>query len=446
MPNGKIWRFSYHIMNINIPKTDQKRIVVVGAGFGGLAFAQKMAKQNVQIVLIDKNNYHQFQPLFYQVAMAGLEPSAISFPLRKVFQKKKNVFIRVTKLEQIDMQKQEIRTSLGPLTYDALIISTGVDSNYFGNEELAQKTIPMKSVSEALYLRNRILTDYEKALVTPDYEERQGLIDIVIVGGGPTGVEVAGALAEMKQYILPKDYSELDNQEVDIYIVQGAACLLKGMSENASNGAAKFLKELGVKVKLNTRVVGYDGDFVSMNDGSKIRSKKVIWAAGVKGIKMEGLPEHFYNRSGRLLVDSQCKVLGANNIFAIGDVASMQSEDLPYGHPQLAQVALQQGKFLAKHLKSILDNKCEKSFIYKDLGSMATIGRNRAVVDLPRFKFKGFFAWMVWLFVHLFSILGVKNKVMVFINWIWNYFTYDQSLRLIIKAEEKNKKDTIKKD
>lgn len=430
-------------MTINIPNTDQKRIVVIGAGFGGLAFAQKMAKQNVQIVLIDKNNYHQFQPLFYQVAMAGLEPSAISFPLRKVFQKKKNVFIRVTELERVDAQKQEIHTSLGPLSYDALIIATGVDSNYFGNEELAQKTIPMKSVSEALYLRNRILTDYEKALVTQDYEERQGLIDIVIVGGGPTGVEVAGALAEMKKYILPKDYIELDNQEVDIYVVQGAACLLKGMSENASQGAARFLEELDVKVKLNTRVVGYDGEFVSMSDGTQIRSKKVIWAAGVKGRKITGLPEEYYNRSCRLLVDKQCKVIGSDHIFALGDTASMQSEELPYGHPQLAQVALQQGKFLAKHLLSIQNNKCEKTFKYNDLGSMATIGRNRAVVDLPRFKFKGFFAWLVWLFVHLFSILGVKNKVMVFINWIWNYFTYDQSLRLIIKAEDKDKKDVL---
>ena len=343
-------------MTINIPNTDQKRIVVVGAGFGGLAFAQKMAKQNVQLVLIDKNNYHQFQPLFYQVAMAGLEPSSISFPLRKLFQKKKNVFIRVTELEGIDLQNQEIQTELGPLSYDSLIISTGVDSNYFGNEELAQKTIPMKSVSEALYLRNQILTDYERALVTPDYDERQGLIDIVIVGGGPTGVEIAGALAEMKKYILPKDYSELDNQEVDIYVVQGAPCLLKGMSKNASQGAAKFLEELDVKVKLNTRVVGYDGEFVSMSDDTKIRSKKVIWAAGVKGRKIPGLSDEFYNRSCRLLIDPQCKVIGANNVFAVGDIASMQSDDLPYGHPQLAQVAIQQGKFLAKHLLSIQNN------------------------------------------------------------------------------------------
>ncbi len=427
-------------MTINIPSTDQKRIVVVGAGFGGLAFAQKMANQNVQLVLIDKNNYHQFQPLFYQVAMAGLEPSAISFPLRKLFQKKKNVFIRVTQLESVDIHKQIIKTSLGPLRYDALIISTGVDSNYFGNEELAQKTIPMKSVSEALYLRNQILSDYEKALVTTDYEERQGLIDMVIVGGGPTGVEVAGALAEMKRYILPKDYAELDNQEVDIYIVQGASCLLNGMSENASKGALKFLEEMDVKIKLNTRVVDYDGKFVSMNDGTKIRSNKVIWAAGVKGTSIAGLSDTCYNRSGRLLVDAQCKVIGIDNVFAVGDIAAMQTDDLPHGHPQLAQVAIQQGKFLAKHLLNIQNDICEKTFRYKDLGSMATIGRNRAVVDLPKFKFKGFFAWLVWLFVHLFSILGVKNKVMVFINWIWNYFTYDQSLRLIIKPNDKNKK------
>ncbi len=426
---------------INIPNTDQKRIVVVGAGFGGLAFAQKLAKQDVQVVLIDKNNYHQFQPLFYQVAMAGLEPSAISFPLRKVFQKKKNAFIRVTELLSVDTEKQEIETTLGPLRYDALIVSTGVVSNYFGNKELAKKTIPMKSVAQALHLRNRILADFEEALVTPDYEDRQGLIDIVIVGGGPTGVEVAGALAEMKEYILPKEYIELDSNEVDIYVVQGATCLLKGMSKNASDGAEKFLKELGVKVLLDTRVVSYDGECVSMSDGSRIRSKKVIWAAGVKGRKIKGLSDEFYNRSFRLIIDQQCKVVGTNNVFALGDAAAMQTDDLPRGHPQLAQVALQQGKFLAKHLVDILNNDCDKSFAYKNLGSMATIGRNRAVVDLPRFKFKGFFAWMVWLFVHLFSILGVKNKVMVFINWMWNYLTYDQSLRLIIKAEDRSNID-----
>lgn len=422
-------------MSINIPESKQKRIVIIGAGFAGLAFAQKMAKQDMQVVLIDKNNYHQFQPLFYQVAMAGLEPSAISFPLRKVFQRKKNVFIRITELIEVRPEAQEIETGLGPLSYDALVIATGVNSNYFGNEELAQKTIPMKSVSEALYLRNAILKDYEKALVTTDYDERQGLIDIVIVGGGPTGVEVAGALAEMKKYILPKDYPELDNQEVDIYLVQGADCLLKGMSENASNGALTFLENLGVEVKLNTRVTGYDGEFVTMHNGERIRSKKVIWAAGVKGVEIPGLSQNCYNRSCRLLVDEQCKLDDANNIFAIGDIASMQTEELPYGHPQLAQVAIQQGNFLAANLNQILEGKSDKKFKYKDLGSMATIGRNRAVVDLPRFKFKGFFAWLVWLFVHLFSILGVKNKLMVFINWIWNYFTYDQSLRLIIKPK-----------
>ena len=283
----------------------------------------------------------------------------------------------------------------------------------------------MKSVAEALYLRNQILEDYEKAIVTTDYELRQGLIDIVIVGGGPTGVEVAGALAEMKKYILPKEYLELDNQEVDIYVIQGASCLLKGMSENASQGAEKFLKELGIKVKLNSRVVGYDGTFVKMDDGTSIRSNKVIWAAGVTGKKITGLKDDHYNRANRIIVDNQCKVIGSDNVFALGDTACMQTDETPHGHPQLAQVALQQGKFLAKNLFQILDNSCAKTFSYKDLGSMATIGRNKAVVDFPRLKFKGFFAWAVWLFVHLFSILGVKNKILVFINWIWGYFSYD---------------------
>jgi len=422
-------------MSINIPDTKKKRIVIIGAGFAGLAFTKKMAKQDVQVVLIDKNNYHQFQPLFYQVAMAGLEPSSISFPLRKLFQRKKNVFIRITAVLEVRHEKKEVLTELGSVSYDALVIATGTKSNYFGNEELAQKTIPMKSVGEALYLRNRILKDYEQALVTKEYDERQGLVDIVIVGGGPTGVEIAGALVEMKEFILPKDYVELDNHEVDIILVQGGPCLLQGMSEHASDGALEFLQKMGVDVRLNCRVESYDGDWVSMSDGNRIRSKKVIWAAGVKGVELPGLDKEYYNKASRLIIDEYCNVVGLDNVYALGDIAIMQTKDNPKGHPQLAQVAIQQGIYLAANFNKIYDKSCEKKFRYNDKGSMATVGRNKAVVDLPRFKFKGFFAWIVWLFVHLFAILGVKNKVFIFINWFWNYFSYDQSLRLIIKAE-----------
>lgn len=430
-------------MTFNIPDTDQPRIVIVGAGFGGLSLARKLAKTNYQVILIDKNNYHQFQPLFYQVAMAGLEPSSISFPLRKVFQKKKNVFIRVTEVTEIDAGNNGISTPLGKLHYDHLVISIGAKTNFFGNKNLEQKCISMKSVSEALYLRNRILSDYEKAISTTDYDKRQGLIDIAIVGGGPTGVEVAGALAEMKKYIIPKEYKELDFKEIDIYLIQSSSCLLKGMSPEASEGAKKFLENLGVKVILNKRVTDFDGEFVHLKDDTKIQAQKVIWAAGIIGNTLKGLPDGTLTYGNRLNVNRFNQVKGVTNVFAIGDIAYMEEEEYPKGHPQVAQVAIQQAKQLSENFKNKLKGKEFEKFYYKDLGSMATIGRNRAVVDLPRFKFKGFFAWIVWLIVHLFSLIGVKNKIFVFLNWVWNYFTYDQSLRLIIKPKIKSESEKI---
>ena len=420
-------------MKINLPETGQKRIVIIGGGFAGLTLAKKLANTNYQVILLDRNNYHQFQPLFYQVAMAGLEPSSIVFPLRKMFHKHKNIYIRVTDVLSVDAEKKFLDTSLGKCNYDYLVIATGADSNFFGNEKLEQLTIPMKSVSEALFLRNRILDDYEKALSETDYERRQGFIDIVIVGGGPTGVEVAGALAEMKKYILPKDYPELNVQEVDIHLVQGGPVLLQGMSENASSKALQFLEKLGVKIKLNTRVTDYDGQCVYMNDGSAIPSQKVIWAAGIIGSLIKGLPSGVIVQGNRVEVDQYGRVKESPDIFAIGDIAYMTEKDYPQGHPQVAQVAMQMAKNLAKNFKLLEKNNPLKGFSYKDKGSMATIGRHQAVVDLPNYKFSGAFAWFVWLFVHLFQLLGTKNKVFVFVNWVWNYFTYDQSLRLIIK-------------
>jgi NADH dehydrogenase len=314
-------------------------------------------------------------------------------------------------------------------------LAIGADTNFFGNQQLAEKTIPMKSVSEALFLRNAILDDYEKALSTSDYEARQGLIDIVIVGGGPTGVEVAGALAEMKKYVLPKDYRELDCSEVDIHLLQGGDCLLKGMSTESSEGAKKFLTELGVDVRLNVRVTDYDGEYVHTKDGAKIRANKVIWAAGITGNKIKGLPDDALTWGNRIKVNQKSQIEGFENIYAIGDIAFMTEEDYPEGHPQVAQVALQQAKTLAENFKRKTKGKELISFSYKDLGSMATIGRHRAVVDLPKWKFQGLFAWIIWLGVHLFQLIGVKNKLFVFINWVWNYLTYDQSLRLIIKPK-----------
>ena len=422
-------------MTMNIPDTEQKRVVIVGAGFGGLTLAQKLLKLDFQVVLIDKNNYHQFQPLFYQVAMAGLEPSSICFPLRKIFQKKKNVFVRVANVESVDTNNNEITTSIGPLNFDYLVFAYGVETNYFGNKNLEERTIPMKSVSEALYLRNAILKDYEKAVTTTDFDKRQGLVDIVIVGGGPTGVEVAGALGEMKKYIFPKDYPELDVEEIDIILIQGGPVLLAGMSKESSAAAEGFLTDMGIKVILNRFVTDFDGEHIKLDDGSLIRTNKVIWAAGIAGKKMGGLPETAFARGNRIKVNRFNQVEGFTNIFAIGDICYMEEEAYPNGHPQMAQIAIQQANLLPKNFRKLEEGEKLDQFFYKDLGSMATIGRNSAVVDLPRFKFKGFFAWIFWLAVHLFSLIGVKNRLFIFINWIWNYITYDHSLRILIRPK-----------
>lgn len=421
-------------MKINIVESNLERIVIVGGGFAGLMLAKKLAKANYQIVLLDKNNYHQFQPLFYQVAMAGLEPSSIAFPLRKFFQGNRNVFIRVTEVTAIEPENKRLQTPLGIVNYDHLVIATGADTNFFGNAALAAKALPMKSVSEALYLRNRILDDYEKTLSITDMEERQGYIDIVIVGGGPTGVEIAGSLAEMRKYILPKDYPEMNCEEIEIILIQSGDQLLKGMSDEAAKKALEFLQKLDVKVILNNRVTSYDGEIVTMKDGTTIRSRKVIWAAGIHGAIFKGFPADAIGPGNRLKIDNHCRVLGLENLYALGDVALMSGDEkFPEGHPQVAQVAMQMGKYLADAFKRKQKGKPVGTFAYRDLGSMATIGRNKAVVDLPGFSFQGFFAWLVWLFVHLFQLLGVRNKIMVFINWLWNYVTYDQSLRLMIR-------------
>jgi NADH:ubiquinone reductase (H+-translocating) len=427
-------------MPLNIPDPGYKRIVIVGGGFGGLTLAQKLANTTYQVILLDKNNYHQFQPLFYQVAMAGLEPSSIVFPFRKVFQKADNVLFRVAEMLEVFPSEKYIETDKGRLKYDYLVVGVGADTNFFGNQRIFDNVIPMKSVSEALYLRNSILEDYEKALLTNDPAEQEALIDVVIVGGGPTGVEIAGSLAEMRENILPIEYKELNYRRMDIILVQGADRVLNTMSEQASKAADAFLKKLGVRIIYGNYVTDYDGSTVTMKDGSTLSSRKVIWAAGIVGNAVNGLPAEAFVRGKRLKVNELCAVEGFDTIFAIGDIAYMTSDaKFPEGHPQVAQVAIQMGKRLGKNLIALLKSQKPTPFTYKDLGSMATIGRHKAVVDLSFWRFQGAFAWFVWLVVHLFSLIGVKNKVFVFFNWLWSYVTFDQALRLIIKPKIKKR-------
>ena len=424
------------IMPLNIPQTNQKRVVVIGAGFGGLQLAQSFAgNEDFQVVLIDRNNFHQFQPLFYQVATAGIEASAISFPLRLAFHNHANIHVRVASVTKIISEINVVETDLGEISYDYLVIAIGADTNFFGNQNIAEKALPMKSVGEALGLRNRLLENFEKALVTDDAEERAGLLNIVVVGGGPTGVEMSGTLSEMKRHVLPKDYPELNFELMQIYIVESGAELLGPMSKNAQNKSKEYLEQLGVNVMLNSRVSDFDGLYVHFADGSKIRTNNLVWAAGVKANFIEGINPSIIMRGGRMKVNEYNQVDGYENIFALGDVALMTEEKFPNGHPQVAQPAIQQGKLLAKNLTNIIRGNTLKAFKYSDLGSMATVGRNLAVVDLPFWRFQGFFAWLTWMFVHLMAIVGVKNKLLIFINWLWNYVTYDQSLRLIIRAK-----------
>ncbi len=415
------------------------KLVIIGGGFGGLRLARKLSnKPGFDITLIDKFNYHQFQPLFYQVATAGLDASNISFPLRKVFHNSKNVRFRMADVETIDSANKIVKTNIGDFDYNALVIATGAGTNFFGNAAMEANAFPMKSTTEALQLRHRLLHNFEDAVNVKDPLELQRLMTVVIVGGGPTGVELSGAIADMKRYVLPKDYPELDFTQMKIYLLEGAGKTLGTMSEKSSADSQRYLERLGVTVLTNSILKEYNGKTALMQDGKTIETSLVIWAAGIKGNVPEGIEKDLIARGNRIKTDRQCRVQGHDNIFAIGDVAYMEEPAWPNGHPQVAPVAIQQADMLAENLRFIEMKSGDKQlmeFVYNDKGAMATVGRNLAVVDVPKPKlhFRGFFAWLIWMSLHLMLILGVKNRFFVFCNWVYNYFTKDQNLRLIFK-------------
>ena len=423
-------------MKANIEHTDKKRIVIVGGGLGGLELAFKLVDDDYQVVLIDKNNYHQFPPLIYQVASGGLEPSSISFPFRRLFQGKKDFFFRMAKVESVNTDKKIINTTVGEIDYDYLVMAFGAKTNFFGNKDIKATTLPMKSVSEAMRLRNTILRNLELALTEEDPARKQALMNIVVVGGGASGVEIAGAVAEMKKNIIARDYPDLDSSQMHIYLVNAADRLLSAMDPVSSKRAERDLKELHVHIRQPQFATEYKDGILKTSAGLEIPTQTVIWVSGICANTVEGFPAESIGHAGRFLTDRFCRVKGVKDVYAIGDVSLVEGdEEYPLGHPQLAQVAMQQAKTVAKNFKAMSKGKELKPFKYKNLGVMATIGRNHAVAEISGKKFGGFPAWALWLIVHLRSILGVKNKTFILLNWVWNYINYKQSLRLILKAK-----------
>jgi len=423
---------------MNIPRSSFPRVVIIGGGFAGIALAKKLRNKSVQVVLLDKHNYHNFQPLMYQVATGGLEPDSIAYPIRKVLQESNDFYFRLADVKEIDSKNNKVIADIGELKYDYLVLATGSKTNFFGNKEMERNCMAMKTIPQSLNIRSLILENFEQALLTNDIEERHSLMNFVLVGGGPTGVELAGALAEMKKAVLPKDYPDLDVRKMEINLIQSGDRILNTMSENASKKAEEFLIKLGVSVWKNVRVMGYDGRIITTNSDLTFDSATVIWTAGVQGALVNGLSaDSLIARADRVKVNEFNQVVGYENIFAIGDIACMVSEDFPQGHPMMAQPAMQQGRHLSENIIRLLAKKEMKPFVYKDKGSMATIGRNKAVVDLTHYKFSGVFAWFVWMFVHLLSLIGFKNKAVVFLNWVYNYIRFDREARLIIRPYKK---------
>jgi NADH dehydrogenase len=419
-------------------KTSQrKKVVIIGAGFGGISMAKSFKKKPVDVLLIDQNNYHNFQPLMYQIATGGLEPYSIAYPVRRIFRDYKNITFRMAKVKSVDTSKKRIKTTIGLLEYDYLIIATGSKNNFFNFDSIKKTLLPLKSIPEALNLRSFIFQNLEKSLSKQNEENIEEILNIAIVGGGPAGIELAGALAEMKRHVIPKDFPDLDTSKLSINLYQSSPKLLFAMSDESSKKSLEYLKQLGINVKLNARVTNYDGDVLTIKDGSTFKTDTVIWTAGVKGAPINGLPEESIVGGNRILVDTLNKVIGTEDIYAIGDVSACITPQNPKGLPMLAPVAKQQGKLLAKNILKLIKGKEMIPFEYIDRGTMATIGRRKAVVDLPKWKFQGTFAWLVWMFVHIMSLVGFRNKFIALFNWMANYLTYDRPLGLIIRPHKR---------
>lgn len=420
-------------MIIDIPKNGLKRIVIIGGGFGGIQLAKYLAKSNYQIVIIDKNNHHTFQPLLYQVATAALEPGSIAYPIRKILNRYKNVFFRMGEVKEIKPAENKILFDDDEIEYDFAVIATGAKTNYFGNEGLTINSMSMKNIVEAIDLRNMILQNFEQSLTISNERKIKSLRTIVIAGAGPTGVELAGSLGELKTKVFRKDYPEIEQDQIQIILIHSGDRVLPMLSEKSSVKAKRYLEKLGVRVLLNTRVLDYNNDFIQTNTGEEIFARTLIWAAGVTGDPIKGLPTNSINKANRILTNEFMQVNDTKNIFAVGDVACVKSDLFPNGHPQVAPAAIQQGRLLAKNLKEMARNGKPQPFVYKDKGSMATVGKNKAVVEMGRFKFGGFFAWAVWMFVHLMSLVGFRNRLVILFNWVKHYFDSDRGIRLIIR-------------
>lgn len=425
-------------MMISLPVTNSPRVVIIGCGFGGLEFAKTLRGANTQLVLLDKNNYHTFQPLLYQVATSGLEADSIAYPIRKIFHSQKNFHFRWGELQQIVPAENKIITSIGELRYDHLVLAIGSTTNFFDNTGFEKWSMPMKAVTEALNLRSLILQNLERALLTSDATEQAALMTITIVGGGPTGVELAGALCELKKHVLPNDYPELDFKKMRVVLLENGKELLQTMLEPNRLRAKKYLEEMGCEIYIGNSITAYDGNIATAKSGLQIPTRNLIWTAGVKGVPVQGLKPEVINSRGRMLTDEFCRVKGYENIYAIGDIGCIISEKYPNGHPQLAPVAQQQGRLVAHNLIGQWKGKQPVKFDYFDKGTMATVGRNKAVVEIHKFNYGGMLGWFSWMFLHLMLLVGFRNRVIVFINWVWNYINYDRNIRLIIRPFKRN--------